>query len=226
MFNSILEKGYFIRYSANPGSIDNPANYFCGEHNVSGADCPNCNKKLLRLFSFDAHEFPVDRLSFPFSTVGLFFCWTCNISQGDFYYKYLDDDEIKILQYEKDGVVTDFPYELYPEYFPESHIEFVEIDENVQQAVSKLNLGVEDEINFDKQMRDLIVPKHQFGGEPYLIQPDEIKKCPECLDEMSFLVAVGDDCLDDRGFTGNDFVQTIFKYCPKCFAFCAYQRCD
>ena len=43
---------------------------------------------------------------------------------------------------------------------------------------------------------------------------------------MSILATVGNETLGPRGFTGNEFVQTIFLVCERDWIIASYQECD
>jgi thiol-disulfide isomerase/thioredoxin len=92
--------------------------------------------------------------------------------------------------------------------------------------VAELNAGAfSDQDLIDGLLLD--APRHQLGGEPYLIQPGAgALDCPKCRAELPLLAAVGDDTIDGRGFTGNDYVQVLYFLCTQCAILAAYQTCD
>src|SRR5262249_28751907 len=135
-----------------------------------------------------------------------------------FYYQILADDRIGLLQYGVDGVMNDFPYEEYPRFFPEASSRLVEIPDEAQNILKLLNTGEEDWERIPIVYHNLNIPRHQVGGEPYLVQQDTNyrMRCPLCGEIMPFPASVGDYCLDPRGFTGNQYVQVLFHYCKAC----------
>lgn len=225
---TFCEMGYFVDYSSLQNKNEKNIHIFCGKHEVQSAICPNCKKPLLRYLMLDLSD---DILEFPktdLSSLSFFFCWTCNIAQSFFFYKTIDMGEIKILSYEKGGCSNDFPYIDYPLNFPESRALLKQIPNDIQNAISQVNSGKVDEYDFDKETRFFMRPKHQIGGEPYLVQGELTEEiiCPECKQNMKLLASFGDDCNDTRGFTGNTYVQVLYFFCSTCSVLCAYQQCD
>ncbi len=224
---SKLPKGFFITLSDTPHSDAEKKHYFCGENNISGAICPNCNKALLILLTVDLTD---ERLSLSnrfFNKLPLLFCWTCDLARYDFYYKIENEREINILYYKKGNVYDDFPYSNYPNYFPQKYARLEKISKYYQDVISKLN---KDLIKYSEVLRidsKLTSPQHQIGGEPYLLQGEiDDLACPTCNQQMPFLAAICDDNGDQRGFVGNDYVQIIYYYCEKCNVIGAMQESD
>lgn len=219
---SHVKQGYFLDYS---GRLATPYRHrFCGNHTVPGAVCPNCNKSLLLLLSLD--------LSDPRLTVEvggcdlawLLFCWTCNLAQSPFFYRQ-GENSIDIVQCGRGGVMEDFPYQDYPIAFEGRFVSLVEISSGVQHDLRLLNS--EQVPGSSTRYRQLAVPRHQVGGEPYLVQHEWLDVlCPGCEADMPFLASFGDDCLDPRGFTGNPYVQVMYHYCEHCRIVGARQQCD
>lgn len=225
-FNSFQAKGHFINY-LEPVKNLVTHHYFCGSHQIMGASCPNCHKPLLRFLSINLADKRLSLTSSLFKNLPLFFCWTCNIAQELFYYKVINDSTINIIKYKKGGVETDFPYSDYPTFFPGRQAFLEEIPDNVQHILSRLNAREIDEADVMEQYPTFCKPRHQLGGEPYLIQPElSSVGCPMCKDRMPFLASIGDDCVDPRGFTGNEYVQVLFFYCKRCSVIGAFQQCD
>ena len=225
MIHSITEQGYFVNYLAKKSKADQN-HYFCGDHRVSGADCPTCKKPLLRFLKVDMLDTRLYLESSPFEDLSLLYCWTCNIAQAPFYYQLKLDGGIDLLEYEKGGTKNDFPYKNYPIFFPGSHVRLDEITKDIQQDIILLNEGRKDECGEAVQSHKLDRPKHQIGGVPFFVQGLPKMKCLEGNEEMPFLASIADDTVDGKGFTGNPFVQVIFHYCEKCHVVGAIQRCD
>jgi hypothetical protein len=199
----------------------------CGQHEIPGAWCPNCEKPLLRFFSFDPSDARIPRIGGGVP-IDLVYCWTCNISQRPFLYQLLPGGGVKLLRYGEGGVEHDFPYEDYPPYFPESLVNLLELTPDEQALIRQINADVLD-IPLDAKRR-LTDPQHQLGGEPYLIQSNwedwMVTECPLCQGPMVFLASVGDTTVDGRGFTHNIGVQVLFSCCEACAVIGASQQCD
>lgn len=215
-FRTYLPQGYFIRFGKKHGET-NFKHYFCGRHNIKSATCPNCQKPLLRFVKFDLSD---ERLHLQNSSLGelsLFFCWTCQLSQGNFFYRCLDKGEIEILEYEKGDGWDDFPYENYPDWFPGSSVELVELSPLEQEILIGLNAERLSAWTTEQLKPELDEPSHQLGGEPYLVQKElRPLDCPQCRKAMLFFATVCDKALRNLSFVKNDYVQVIFYICSKC----------
>ncbi len=227
-FYSITPQGYFIEYARQAAHGSEYRHYFCGPHEVSGAWCPNCAKPLLRFLALDTSDPRLNLKQPSFPVLSLLFCWTCNIAQEPLYYQFREDGSVVLLEWGHGGAQTDFPYENYPVHFPGAPALLVPIPDVVQTILMLLNVGEINAYAIHKRHPDLARPRHQFGGEPLLVQhnPDYEMTCSLCGRRMPFLASVGDDCLDPRGFTGNEWVQVIYHYCEHCRVIGVFQQCD
>lgn len=220
--------GYCLNFSPKPADKSSlEKNQFCGENRLMGGLCANCSKPLLLFARLSPEIFSADSSFDAISQINLVYCWTCAIAEETFFYKICGPDSIEIVQYKKGKLVEGFPYVDYPEYFPEGVLKSSRIHYDVQSLIQDINSGEKDEIDVEKKYEETLKPSHQIGGEPYLID-GKLEKiyCPECGMLMPFFASIGDDCLDPRGFTGNDYVQVIFLICISCCILGAYQRCD
>ena len=225
-YNSVQQKGFFINYKPAPEGTQ-VENKFCGSHDIEGATCPNCKKPLLRFLTVNSDDKHIDIGKYQYKKIHFMYCWTCNISQREFFYQIIDDNKVSIIQYSKGGVQKDFPYPNYPENFPLGKIDFIEISEEDQRIISKVNSEEIDEFDLPDKDSHLSIPKHQFGGEPCLVQMEFDKiNCPKCKSEMQFIVSIADDCIDDRGFVENEYVQVLYYYCKDCCMIGAIQHSD
>ncbi|BDI29279.1 hypothetical protein CCAX7_13300 [Capsulimonas corticalis] len=210
----------------------NFAHYFCGEHEIAGADCPNCQKPLLRFLTLDTSDERVGLTKLGGRKIHCLFCWTCGIAQEPFSYQHHDDGSVSLIEYGDGEPETDFPYEDYPIAFPGASVSLLAISSEAQKSIHSVNAGRTQITSWREKYPDIFGCKHQVGGEPFLIQqnPDYEKerdvRCPECKKRMPFLAAIADDCLDERGFTENEGVQVLFHLCSACFIFFAFQQCD
>jgi hypothetical protein len=134
-----------------------------------------------------------------------------------FYYQ-VTVGEISLIQYRIGRVQSHFPYENYPDFFPECPARLLDISASAQQILRNINSEVLVEWNELKPFVALNRPRHQVGGEPYLSQHDTEYEmiCPLCVQVMPFLYGSGEDCLDPRGMAGNELVQVLFHYCKAC----------
>jgi hypothetical protein len=121
--NGNPEWGYKLNFSPAGSEV---LHEFCGEHNISGAVCPNCDKPLLRPLSLDAKD-PVlnfDEARHPI--VHLLYCWTCSIPYGEFSYRIGEDGSVKILQVPPRKPDSEFgpegPYDGYTGVFRNCHV--------------------------------------------------------------------------------------------------------
>ena len=239
---------YLVEYQEtehqNPASFVNPCrdretstqfgHYFCGAHAIAGADCPNCQKPLLRFLTLETSDKRVGLSHLGERQIHCLFCWTCNIAHESFYYKHNSDASVSLLEYGEGGVETDFPYDDYPIAFPGASVNLIEISEDAQKAMKSVNVGRLKISSWRDKHPDLFGCRHQVGGQPFLIQrnPDyEIGRdirCPECKNRMPFLAAIANDCLDERGFAGEEGagVQVLFNLCRACLTLHAFQQCD
>jgi hypothetical protein len=215
--------GYLVEYGAD---VDGP-HMFCGPQRLAGGECPNCRKPLLRFLDLDTTDPALQPLGTISLRLPLLFCWTCAIAQEELFYR-LTDGGVELVRYGEGGVQTDFPYEDYPVHFPGCPARLEPLTEDEQEVIRRINRGQIAEWDVEESHPRVCRPRHQVGGEPLLVQrdPEAEVLCPECGGPMPFLAAVADDCLDPRGFTGNSYVQVLFRYCIRCRVVGAYQECD
>lgn len=196
---------------------------FCGQHQIPGGRCPNCNKPFLRLLSLDTKDprLNLGKVSFPY--LHLVYCWTCAIADDFLAYHMEDGGGIKLLYYGRGGTSAERPYPDYPEYFPGHRVELKALSRHQQDMIRVFNTAsslapVGDEDN-------LIDPMHQVGGEPYVIESLPDMLCQVCGDAMPLLAAICDNAADSSAMPGySDFtsfthdpeIQVIFHYCRKC----------
>lgn len=202
---------------------------FCGPNDLPNAVCPNCTKPLLRFLSIDTHDTRLGLSDVANGQLSLYYCWTCNVAQAPFYYSMTEDGGVTLLEYGPGGACLDFPYVDYPTAFPGAPAVLLEMTGEAQRLIQAFH--EDDEFTWEdipEGLRYLIDCRHQIGGEPFLIQrnPEEQMACCRCHRRMPFLAAIGDDCLDARGFTGNVAVQVLYFYCTNCHVIGAFQQCD
>jgi len=228
-FNADPLSGYFVTLQSDKIFTDQESDHtFCGPSELTIPPCPNCQRPLLRLLSLNTKDYRLNLHKAPFSRLSLLFCWTCELSQKPFYYVQDASGGIDILQYQKGKAYDDFPYENYPIYFPRANAVLDQIPNGDQEIITALNRDTIDAWEINRSRPDLNRPRHQIGGEPYLVQrnlEDEIR-CLMCSEHIPFFAAVGDEAPHGMRFTGNEFVQVLFHYCRECNLVAAYQHTD
>lgn len=230
--SSITNTPWLVEYIEDNG--DQPEEYrhiFCGEQDMEGGVCPNCGNRLLRFFQIDMGDPKLADIKLPLAKVDLLFCWKCDASQQPLFYRLLGDNSLKIISHGTGEIYSTFPYRKYPDFFPRGRARLTPMDKELQ----KLLIGYMDEDEevweaankgLSENYPEYDIPRHQLGGVPYLAQPEGNLHCPECGKEMPFFMAVGDDCLDPRGFTDNVGVQALYFICPDCGVVGCHQQCD
>ena len=176
---------------------------FCGDHEIAGADCPNCCAPLMQMMVLDVSDEQLTLGQLGVERVPLLFCWRCNIAQGVTQYQLLRDGGIELLKFKRGTQGPDFPYDDYPESFPRATFDLV--------AVSG---------------EQSLAPRHQVGGKPYLMQGLRDIRCKVCRRRMSFLACVADGATEGRSFVDNSFVQVLFHICPTDAVVASYHECD
>jgi len=217
-FNALFKSGFFVELTED----ESASHELCGENHLNGAGCPNCRKPLLKIFSLDCKDLPVGYAG----TLHFLFCWTCNIAQKDFLYKHISDNEIELLEFGQGGIVEDFPYEDYPIAFEGKKAELQEISKEDQDIIHQVNTEQVEEYEINQAHPELIIPRHQIGGEPYLLNEYRGQKCPQCSQDMKFIASFGDSTGGPDGFTNNEYVQTVYQLCESCNTLGAYQMTD
>jgi len=197
---------------------------------LHGAISPNTGSQLTQFarVRIDTGAFSIPDWQLP--DIRFLYSWKCNIHEGSFSYRYLRNS-IEIVEYiEGTGDHDCFPYENYPEAFQEVHRELKGVSESDQQIIRQLNSpDCDPAFEFSSPRADeLSVPRHQFGGIPYLLDPEmPEKECILCDKEMLLVAAIGNDSYSNEyGFSGNDFVQILYWACPKCHVISALNFCD
>jgi hypothetical protein len=225
------EWGYRLNFSPAPKDI---LHDFCGENQVPGAICPNCERPFTRLLSLHANDSALNLNRDKFSIIHLVYCWTCSIPFGDFTYKIEKDGSIKIVvlpprqpdaEHGLDG-----PYDGYVGTFPEKH---VSIDSISAEDQLKLRQYWEATDSSRDSFVGIDEPTHQVGGYPFIYNPVKTN-CPECGQDMPLLAAICNDATGNdpwkmeasETFVGNGGVQMVFHLCRKCAMVSAYSSSD
>jgi hypothetical protein len=223
----IPEWGYKLDFSPATSQV---LHEFCGQHEIPGAVCPNCNKPLLRLLSLHSKDPLLDFDCKRHPSVHLLYCWTCSIPYGDFSYEINSDGSVKLLEIPRRQPESEFgpegPYDGYTGVFPAHHVALKPLSDAEQQRL-KARQGEDAPDDIDTYFG------HQVGGYPFIYNPMKAS-CPKCSKAMPVLAAICDsatgntDFSDEPGetFTGNSGVQMVFQFCRGCSVISAYHSCD
>ncbi len=222
-------RGYYVEFGDPPGS-EPFVHAFCGEHRIPGAVCETCRKPLLRFLSLDPRDPRLGLDAMRVKVLPLVFCWTCDKSSS-LTYRVTSEGNVEVLDPVRGTVeAADFPYENYPRCFPGKAIRLVPVPEEDQALIRRANRDeLNDEIVIEGKYVALATPRHQVGGEPYLVQGfnrDLEILCSLCKEAIPILAAIGDQSGSEQGFVDNEFVQVLFHYCVPCGVVKAYNECD
>jgi len=215
-------EGLLVHFRAGSGA----RHVACGEHAIDGADCPNCNKPLLRMLSLDTMDERLGLQHLGVAFVHLLFCWTCNLAQERTAYELLPSGGVRLLRYQEGGCESDFPYEDYPRFFDGADVALDPVPAQEAKTIARLNDGSLSSWDLPKRDRHLATPRHQVGGKPLFLQGEPAVLCPKCSAPMTFIACCGDATPDGRGFTGNELVQVVFMLCARDLIVVSYQECD
>ena len=221
------QRDYFVDAAGDAMISAEYRHYFCGAHEIAGAHCPNCHKPLLRFLSLDVSDVRLCLDDSPFCALPLLYCWRCPVSEEVFSYKLNADGSVVLLSHGEGKPAPDWPYEDYPDCFPGVPARLLRINEEAQRILRMLNKG-EYEREWIQRHPGLFEPRHQYGGEPLLMQLDTAYsiECPSCRSHMPFLASIGHDCLDPRGFVTEPSVQVVYHYCRRCQVVSTFNQCD
>lgn len=220
---SVPACGFWVRATTHvPGG---PRHYLGGETRAPGAVCPNYRKPLLTLLDLDAHDPTLELQGTGLARFPVLFCWTCPAALSTVVYRFTGaGGDVALLDYKRGEPAADFPYVDYPASFPRHAVGLVALTPQEQALLHDLNSADDSDLAWTH--RDLARPRHQVGGEPYLVQPLEEVRCPECQRGMPLFAALSDDALGSLKFADNDFVQALVHLCRPCRVVAVYQRCD
>ncbi len=229
-FHPLIDQGYFV--TSVPEHEGEFRHVFYGAQQVPVADCPNCEKPLIRYFQLDTTDPRLGCTDAPTEFLPLLYCWSCKIPTFPFSYRILPACGVEFLMYAVGKAKA--IYENYPEAFPPSGVKLIALTERQQALIHRGNKEEYDDWvtpDLYGELDEIFANDYQIGGEPQLTQTPwerawRATLCPLCLDEMPFLASFYDANLDPRGFSGEDTVQVVFTYCPKCHVVSAQHQCD
>lgn len=217
--------GYFIDAVDKSGDV-----LLGGLCSIAGAVSPNTGMALTQFarVTLTRDAFWISGWELP--EVHFLYSWKCKIHEGDFSYRYINN-RLEIIEFcagtdDSEG----FPYDDYPILFDEVSVGLKKIPKEDQAIILELNSpNCDPDLKFNNARADkLSIPTHQFGGEPYLVNPEAAgKNCPVCGREMLEVASIGNDSYSENcGFSGNDFVQVLYWACAPCRVISARNFCD
>jgi len=221
------EWGYKLDFSPSPSAV---LHAFCGEHTIHGANCPNCNKPLLRLLSLNAADRVLNLDAARHPRVHLLYCWTCSIPYGEFSYRIGRDGSVTVLSVPPRKPDSEFgpegPYDGYTGIFRRAEVALEPLSENEQQILEARHPA-------DGEEPEEPYFGHQVGGYPLIYNPSKAF-WPDCSTEMPLLASICNDAAGNNPFndqeaetfTGNGGVQMVFHFCRACSIVTAYHSCD
>jgi len=202
------------------------SHYFCGRNTVTGAECPNCGKKLTLLLTIDTSDPYVAELLPLGRQVPLLYCFCCALNEDLFFYR-LCGSSVVIVHYARGPECADQPYSDFPREFPGCPARLLELSAEAQTAIDRINRGEMRSADLPYYLKIIDYPLHQIGGRPLLTNKyHETLSCVECEKDMEFLAAISDECLHPIGFTGDGGSQVIFRYCLSCKVIAAFAQSD
>ncbi len=243
-----LPSGHWIEF-ARPGEKLKYKHILGGRNQWHGAYCLTCMRPLLLLLILDPAD-PRLRISLSpwkgqvnviltgrsgvkliepkLTALPFFYCWSCLPSLT---YRLNSKGGIDVLDHDpSDSKEIGSPAEDQPEYFPPRRMKLVPLTDEEQSLIKKHNRNrLPGDEEYKKRANPIFYPRHQVGGEPYLVQKnpgDQGGSCDFCGRDKPLFVSLGDDSGMKRGFVDNAYVQLQFSYCWKCQIFNVHNECD
>jgi hypothetical protein len=211
----LLGTGYFVDAVDSDGLL-----VIGGRCPLPGAVSPNTG---LSLTQFARIKLSPENYSIPgwaMPELHLLYSWKCKIHEGEFSYRYADDD-LEIIEFCKGSDDYEgFPYDDYPILFDEVRLRLRPLTEDEQSMIVQLNQpNCPPGLKHDNPLADrLSIPTHQFGGVPYLVDPAASERdCIVCGKNMPVVASIGNKSYSKNdGLSGNDFVQVLYWACASC----------
>ena len=248
----VLPPGYWIDF-ARPGERLKYKHLLGGRNNWRGAYCLTCMRPLLLLLTLDPAdprlgvnrspwkgklnsvliekkngEHDVKLVEPKLTALPLFYCWSC---LPQLRYRLNFRGGIDVLDHDpSDSKESYSPAENQPEHFPPRKMKLVPLLKEEQALLRKHNRSeLPEEVEREKRARPIFYPRHQVGGEPFLVQknPDhQGGSCEVCGAAKPLFVSLGDDSGMKGGFVNNAYVQLLFTYCQTCQILDVHNECD
>ncbi|MCB1018978.1 MAG: hypothetical protein H6509_01165 [Bryobacterales bacterium] len=222
-------RGYLLMFDEE--DVEQP-HVMAGDHHVPGAECPTCNKPLMRLLTLDTSRLPFVLDPAPPAFLHLFYCWTCAIPFDFFAYRIDDSGGVEIVSYLKEysgAFGPEGPYDGYTGVFPEARASLRPLTDEEEERVLLLRAEQVDETPEDRLLNDVC---HQIGGFPMIFNEMEEVLCPACSAPAPFFATIcdnvgcqGNNYSAEHTFTGNIGVQMVFHWCGPCSVMTAYHSC-
>lgn len=219
--------GYWLNFAPPSGAA---LHEFCGPNTIAGAECPNCQKPLLKLAVLSASDPALELDPAQVPSLPLLYCWTCAIPYGEFRYSVRTDGSVEILTFLDSSEVAfgpDGPYDEYTGEFPSKQFSLEPQSEDEMSSLQAYAEGIEEDLP-----DGLDYPRHQVGGNAMIYNPQS-DTCPKCGIEMSTFAAIADNACGNgdaesasESFVDNSGVQTVFLLCRGCSIVSAYNSCD
>jgi hypothetical protein len=209
-----------------------------GKNEIPGAFCLPCKRPYLLMMSLDVRD-PRLNLSFPLGRkegllegdgrelhdLPLLYCWSCGPCLD---YRVNPEGGIDVLNHSKDASWPDscWPYEPYPDNFPSRSLRLASMPSRAQSLISKRNAGkLSDSEKYSRKNQELLLIKHQIGGEPRIQQGNDLARGVLCKRRSPFLAAVAGETGSKQKFSSYG-VQVLFFYCAPCQVVSALHDCD
>ncbi len=221
-----LSNGYIPEFN----NIDEYNHCIGGQHNINGADCPNCKKPLILHATINTTDERLNIKEQNFSNMHLLYCMRCSLSWYDFQYQILSNDKINILEvYHGETVHDDWNDAVGIDSFPKKSFGLIPVPGHVEKLYDKLNSNIE--ISEDEEIEickftgnfapqdvggyPVVDVSNQIGGRAFLSQRLDDPICTKCAKEMYFVASLTNDNKNNLKISF-DSVQIVFFYCPEC----------
>ena len=227
----IPEQGYELVFEKDPSF----AHQYCGPHDIPGAHCSNCGRKLHRILTLDKSDSRINLEGFPAPLIHLLYCWECGFPdpklvdkpQGKLIYQIRDDQRVYPIHVQsiKPPLLETGPF---PEYFPGRPVSLSPVTETMQEMANRI---LQEIVGFFdtglKQRSNLFVhPKNQVGGGLCFqgLKPAEI--CPYCYRGLLFLATLNCEHPDGTPMSQCRSQQLVFMVCEEDGVIVAFEDCD
>jgi hypothetical protein len=241
-------QGYFAELAPANGKAPRFKHTLCGPQDVPGAECMTCRRPLLLMLTLDLTDKRLKFITKPqrvellllgkgpevtpdfrtLTDLPLYYCWACG---NPLTYRLNKGGGVDVLDHTR-LTMADFKPERpdYPQYLPARRLRLTPIPHDVQKLIHRSNQGeLKGDEKYSGANSPYLRPRHQIGGEPYLVQgnaSDSRQTCDLCDKDMPIVAVVGDECGRKGGFVGDAFVQVIFHCCDSCQVVVAMNECD
>ncbi len=182
---------------------------FCGENRIRGAVCPRCARPLLKLLSFDPTDPRLHLHGAAIERLHLLYCWSCQPACRPFFYRLEPDGAVTVVSANERAGGPPRPVS-----FPAERADLQPLPEEDQRY---LRLWQEGNMTWEIP-EDLLEPRHQVGGVPFLAQSLDAVGCARCEQPMPFLATLAEDALGG--------MQVVFHYCRNCAMVGVYHVAD